>query len=275
MHIPVSLPVWLDYTFSGLLIGAGSAPMHTLIQFVTTRKLIVNLKPNVADDTSVPQGATVLRQYADPILETWPEFSYAGGVDRVSLEHVHLRKANPDKIILHHTSMHSDATFEDVVRTIKSRTDSKGNYWLTGYNCVIFADGIIRPFCRWDRSGNHTAGYNRRSLGLAFNGNFESNFQSKGANTDGRFGIRSPSAEQIQSGAQLITLWLYIYDQLNPDFNECIVQHNKLSATVCPGNGFARTQIEDLVYYYYELWSNSQIIQQRINEFKFKPYLYV
>ena len=49
----------------------------------------------------------------------------------------------------------------------------KDKGWLTGYHCVVVKDGSIHPFCRWDRYGNHAKGHNLTSLGIAFNGNFE------------------------------------------------------------------------------------------------------
>jgi hypothetical protein len=280
LQMTATMPVWLDFLFTGLLIGAGSAPMHTLVRFVTTRKITFAKESNSAEEKQEAKdpeskATAFLEQSSDPVVETWIDIPYFGGVDRHILEGVHLRENNPDMIIYHHTGMKSDSTFEDVVRTIKSHTDSRGNQWLTAYNCVVLYDGTIRPFCRWDRYGNHTAGFNRQSLGIALNGNFETDPKVPYSNPDGRMGASMPSEAQLKAVARVITLWLNLYEDIRLDFDKCIVPHNRLAAKSCPGNGFPYSRFQDMIYYYAELWRNSEIIQQRIAEYKFKPYIYV
>ena len=69
-----------------------------------------------------------------------------------------------DAIVYHHTAMHCDSPFEEIVREF----DRKG--WLTGYHTVVFEDGTsIRVLCRWDRKAMRR----RRSTlawGSAFHG---------------------------------------------------------------------------------------------------------
>lgn len=198
---------------------------------------------------------------------------YHGGVDRETLENVHIRPEDPKLVVYHHTAMHSNSSFQDVVRVIKSRTDSHGNNWLTGYNCVILADGSIHPFCRWDRYGNHAVGYNRRSLGIAFNGNFETNPDVPGANPDGNLGKQHPTEEQIKAGARVITLWSYLYP-IDLDFENSIIPHKQIASKACPGNGFYYDELKRWVEFYKEKWDKSDHIQQELDAYKLKPYLY-
>jgi hypothetical protein len=126
---------------------------------------------------------------------------------------IHQRLA-ANLIVYHHTAMNSASRFEDVVRVIKNRVD-EGKHWVTGYHCVVTSDGVAHPFCRWDRYGNHVAGYNRRSLGISFNGNFETNPSVPYANPDGRYGAPRPTEEQLRTGARVVALWSLVYVDLD------------------------------------------------------------
>lgn len=274
----------MDYLLTGLLIGGGSKPMHLLVRFVTQRKLIVGKETDSEEERDVRDSTPVVRV---PVIEVsagalplasdqalWVDVPYAGGVDREQLESVHLRQQNPTMIVYHHTAMHSDSRFDDVVNVIKSRTDSKGNHWVTGYNCVVMADGAIKPFCRWDRYGNHAAGVNRRSLGLAFNGNFETDAKVSFSNPDGRMGRQRPTQAQLKAGARVVALWAALYD-IELDFEKNIVPHRAISSKACPGNNFPYDEFEHWVGYYAQQWKASAHAMERISAFKLKPYLYV
>ena len=286
LQSPVTIPVSIDYLFTGLLIGGGSAPMHVLVRFVTQRKMYQNVELETSEKEEAPKmpGAQPgTGQAPKPPFQPKPPTDtgeidsinvvYRGGVDRETLENVHIRPEDPNLVVYHHTAMHSNSSFQDVVRVIKSRTDSQGNNWLTGYNCVILADGSIHPFCRWDRYGNHAVGYNRRSLGIAFNGNFETNPDVPGANPDGNLGKQHPTEEQIKAGARVITLWSYLYP-IDLDFENSIIPHKQIASKACPGNGFYYDELKRWVEFYKEKWDKSDHIQQELDAYKLKPYLY-
>jgi len=276
----------LDYIFTGLLISAGSGPVNVLITFISQRKVSVATDEIKAGEDKQEKQKTARIEstgnHDKPALQKamhdadWVHIPYQGGVDRDSLEFVHKRKADPDMVIFHHTAMRRDAAFDDVVRVIKSRKDSKGNPWLTGYNCVITEDGVIHPFCRWDRYGSHAAGYNSRSLGLAFNGNFETNRDVPYANHDGRYGPSTPSDPQLESGARIVALWAHIYPGISPTFGAggSIIPHNLISDKGCPGSAFPYQDFYDLVLYYYKAWENSDTAKGEIKKFMRRPYLY-
>ena len=134
-----SIPLWTDYLLTGLFIGGGTGPAHTLIRFIAQRKITVDAPPVSAEGKS--KAITPEEKTAPVILSTppntdvgeWIDIPYFGGVDKEKLEYTHMRKANPDMVVYHHTAMSSRSTFEDVIRVIKSRTDSRGRPWITGF----------------------------------------------------------------------------------------------------------------------------------------------
>jgi hypothetical protein len=263
------MPAWVDFLFTGLLIGGGSGPLHVLIKFVQDRKIDL---PEDEAEKELDQLKAPVKVIQAPKSEVhsdiWEDIPYAGGVDRDKLQDVHLRKKNPDLVVYHHTAMHSDSTFQDLVRVIKDKK------WLTGYNCVILKDGSIKPYCRWDRYGNHAVGYNAHSLGLAFHGNFENNPDVPFSNPDGRYGISRPTELQLKAGAQVVALWTYLYS-IPLDFKKSIIPHNQISDKACPGNLFPYDEFKNLISFYHDEWDKSGLAKQKISEFKLKPYLYI
>lgn len=273
------MPEWLDFLMTGLLIGGGSGPMHTLVKFVTQNKIVLQKEISAEADEKTTKKSTSSTPTIVPTVDfssdsLWTNIPYKGGVDRDKLEWVHLRNNNPELIIFHHTTMDSSSTFEDVVRVIKDKTDSQGNHWLTGYNCVILADGSIHPFCRWDRYGNHAAGNNMKSLGIALNGNFETNPGISNSNPDGRFGLIKPTEDQIRSAARIIALWTFIY-KIDIDFEKNIIPHHVVSSKTCPGTNFPYGEFQRWIEYFANQWEKSEEIKEKIGRFKLKPYLYI
>src|SRR5262249_10165617 len=159
-------------------------------------------------------------------------------------------------------------------RVIKDRTDDKGNHWITGYHCVILADGSIHPFCRWDRYGNHAVGYNRTSLGVTFNGNFETRASVPYSNPDGRYGLQRPTAEQLDAGARVTALWIALYD-VPVEYTKSIIPHRFVSPKTCPGNQFPESEYKALVEHYVSAWKNPGEPKDAIDAFRLRPYLYV
>ncbi len=272
------LPKSLDFLLTGLLIGGGSAPMHVLVRFITERKFMQERDKEPAEDAPAEEtNGNADKQPADapkvittPAAEEsdWVDIPYNGGVDREKLENIHVRKQNPDLIVYHHTAMNSKSTFQDVVRVIKDRN------WSTGYNCVIHYSGSIHPFCRWDRYGNHAIGYNMRSLGISFNGNFETNSAVPFSNPSGRMGPSRPSEAQLRAGARVVALWTFLYD-IEIDFEKTIIPHNKISSKTCPGSSFPYDEFKKWVEHFHSKWSQSDFAGEKIAAYKLKPYLYV
>ena len=282
----LTVPLWADFLLTGLLIGGGSAPIHTLIRFISARKISkspapVKTAPEIVEEAVASFGPSFINNARD---DGWVPIPYDGGVDREILENVHKRRlridgvrkpVDPDTIIYHHTAMDSRSSFQNVVDVIKNRRTRSGGRWLTGYHCVVLADGSIHPFCRWDRYGNHAAGINIKSLGLAFNGNFEPNPNVPASNPDGRFGDLRPTEHQLKSGARVITLWSMLYD-IDIDFESSILPHKVVSRTpkACPGGAFPYDELKHWVDFFRNQWENSDAIKEQIEAYKLKPYLY-
>ncbi|MDZ7391912.1 MAG: N-acetylmuramoyl-L-alanine amidase [candidate division KSB1 bacterium] len=263
------VPVRLDWVLSGILIGAGAQPIHFLIEFITRRK-ITALKSATAEEEA---GAEELRARSPGAVGSLSATSivrvpYDGGVDVQELEYIHRRPANPDLIVFHHTGMHSDTSFAEVRSLIKQ----KG--WVTGYHCVVLADGTICGFCRWDRYGNHVRGYNLRSLGIALHGNFETDPAQPFANWDGRYGLLAPSEAQLDAAARVVALWTFLYN-IPLAFDSAIVPHSALVDTACPGSNFPIALFQELIATYRRQWESSEQARQEIVLFQKKPFLYV
>jgi hypothetical protein len=267
---------WQDFLLTGLFIGGGSQPVHLLIQFISEPRVPL---PGGADDAApaVQTAATVTAPLlnapaaADPA--DWVEIPYDGGVDVDKLESVHRRPGDPNLIVYHHTAMPMDSSFDDVVRVIHQRK-ADGIPWITGYHCVITGDGGIHPFCRWDRFGNHVAGFNLRSLGISFNGNFESDPTVPFSNADGRYGPIRPTEAQLDAAARVVALWSIMYD-IPLDFGQTIVPHRKLNpGKACPGSRFPTGDFERRVNLFAGNWRMSGPAQSGIAAFKLKPYLF-
>ena len=315
-----------DFLLTGLFIGGGSGPAHVLIRFITQRKFSVAREaPDRAESdvalataaaaedgapavaTARPMPVVAARALAAPAtnVDVTLDIPYAGGVDREKLEYVHRRATkgaaprNPSLIVFHHTAMKLSSSFDDVVRVIKSRTSNVRNpdgttrkvNWITGYHCVVTRDGLIHPFCRWDRYGNHAVGYNVQSLGIALTGNFETNPKVPYSNYDGRDGPALPTIAQLDGAARVIALWLHLYPDIPFTFPEPpagsstfggaavtgIIPHKYVSpdGKTCPGNQFPYAELKKFVSYYREMWGASPAARERIETFKRRPYLYV
>lgn len=269
-----SAPPSLDYALTGILIGAGSQPVHFLIQFITQRKPI---ELSVSTETEIEAAEEIKEKEAPeaPVVITRPagsspiiDIAYAGGVDREIMENRNRRGENPRLIVYHHTAMHSRASFADVVKVIKD----KG--WSTGYHCVVLADGSVHPFCRWDRFGSHAKGYNRQSLGISLNGNFEPDPNVPFANINGRMGNLRPTDAQLLSAAKVVALWCHLYD-IDVDFDETVIPHKKISDKTCPGSNFPYDPFKQLVETIYERWRADPAATEELAVWEHKQYLYI
>ena len=298
--------LFLDMLLTGLVIAGGSQPIHILLRFLTTRKPPESLNEVLEDESEEskfvaakegPQisanaslaAVTTEKQAAAPSATTipasapntslqakidrggWLAVEYHGGVKPDSLQNRNIRAADPNLIVYHHTAMSSNLGFQAIVDEFLV---NKG--WSTGYHCVIMPNGAIRPFCRWDRVGNHTKERNNRSLGVSFHGNFHIEKDDKFSNYDGRFGNKEPAEAQLISGARLIALWAHLYQDIELDFDSHILPHREAAPghTVCPGSNFPFEDLQALISQYYEQWQASAYALDQIELFKKKPYLY-
>ena len=266
----------IDYTLTGVLIGSGSQPIHVLIKFLDQRGMVDLQAPAVPSTSAEASEPSAVDEApgAAPTREARLQVPYAGGVDPDQVARRQpAREAPPDVVVFHHTAMHSDTTFDDVVRVIQ---DQRG--WATAYHCVILADGSIHPFCRWDYVGNHARGANFRSIGIALNGNFETNASTPGANDRGQFGLRTPSDAQLESAARVTALWCYLYDIPldfpSGDVAPGIVPHRVVKPTACPGSNFPTDRFAQQVRALHARWATDDVAQAEIAQIKENPRIY-
>ncbi len=271
-------PQLWEYFLTGIVIGAGSKPVHFLMKFLLERKLEKPASGTFEEIVpSVDSGPlTKNLQESNQKQETpWtPEsewekyfgFTYDGGYKPERLEFTHFRKHPIDLIVVHHTAMHSDSPFEAIVEEFQRKN------WLAGYHTIVFKDGAVRTFTRWDRIGSHVKGYNYRSLGIAFHGNFEPDPAVPFSNPDGRLGIMTPTASQLEAGARVIALWVLMY-RIPLDFNNNIVPHRQLAPKACPGGNFPLQALQERVTQLVQQWQSDKAVLTALDQFKSLAYI--
>lgn len=115
-----------------------------------------------------------------------------------------------DAIIIHH--MAGNGTVQDIHRIHRS------NGWAgIGYHFFVCKDGSVYRGRSENRKGTHTAGYNSRSIGICFEGNFEQDTMSEA---------------QFDAGVELLE---YLADKYG---DIPIKRHRDYNATSCPGRNF-------------------------------------
>jgi len=278
----VTIRNW-EYVFTGILIGSGSKPINFLMNFLMNRRIEavqdevqaeartvedgIEKKPSETEPAELPPATLEIQP---PSVEELVGFEYDGGDRPNRLEHTHLYRKPVDLIIYHHTAMHSDAPFEEVVKEF----DRKG--WLTGYHCIVFKDGAIRVLCRWDRFGNHAKPYNSHSMGIALQGNFEPNASVPFSNPDGRFGIMEPTHKQVQSAARVVALCAQLHG-IRAHFPTStngagsvkdILPHYMVASKACPGGNFPHEEFRESVKNYYSAWETDEGHKTALKAFK-------
>lgn len=274
---------FMDFFITGIIIGSGSKPINFLMNFLLNRK-VEEVREAAAEpaSASLPTASALVTTIDNPVVQKERQVSveervglvYNGGDRPERLEDNHKFSVdNVELFIYHHTALHSEATFRDLVKVF----DDRG--WLTGYNCVVFHDGSIRVLCRWDRFGNHARPYNSKSLGLAFQGNFETNPSVPFANSDGSLGLLAPTDAQLEAGARVMALWSHMWgqtpafpDKVPPNgLSRGIVPHNLFAAKACPGNNFPHDDFQQHIRRYYNAWMMDSAFSKSLQAFKNKP----
>ncbi|MDX1619006.1 MAG: peptidoglycan recognition family protein, partial [Balneolaceae bacterium] len=289
-------PAPWEYAFTGVIIGSGSKPINFLMNFLLNRRIETVRDEVKAEAATLPDGAPKATEAAGEATEARPSelppatlelqppsieelagFEYDGGDRPNRLEHTHLYRKPVDLIVYHHTAMHSDAPFEEVVKVF----DRRG--WLTGYHCIVFKDGTIRVLCRWDRFGNHAKPFNAHSMGIALQGNFEPDPSVPYSNPDGRYGILAPSHEQLQAAARIVALCAHLHG-MEPAFPSAssvdaekretvrdILPHNMVARKACPGGNFPHDTFRESVNSYHAGWKSDQGFAAALKAFKNRP----
>lgn len=126
-----------------------------------------------------------------------------------------INRPKTNLIVIHHTGNPED---DDLSAEEIHQSHLNLGWSGIGYHYVIRKDGAIEEGRPHWTIGSHAYGENSRSIGIHFSGNFES---------------KSPTSEQIESGALLLAKLGLEYG-LILDKNH-VVGHRDLMATACPG----------------------------------------
>ncbi|XP_076253224.1 peptidoglycan-recognition protein 2-like isoform X2 [Rhynchophorus ferrugineus] len=101
-------------------------------------------------------------------------------------------------IVIHHTDSKECLTKEDcatLLQSIQNLHIGHMDFHDIGYNFLIGGDGRVYEGAGWHKVGAHTKGYNSRSLGIAFIGDYSS---------------KLPSTNMIEAGKSLLKCGLEI-----------------------------------------------------------------
>ncbi|HZH61767.1 MAG TPA: peptidoglycan recognition family protein [Metabacillus sp.] len=127
-----------------------------------------------------------------------------------------------DKIIIHHPA-HPTWDIHDIHKSHQAK-----GWNGIGYNYFVTKDGKVQKG-RGRAEGAHCKnGYNSKSLGVSFQGNFE---------------IQVPTEEQYRAGAKLIAQLL---KQEGLSVND-VDGHSAFDSTLCPGKNFALGKLKKYI----------------------------
>ncbi len=127
------------------------------------------------------------------------------------------KRKSTTEIVLHHAAVKS-CTVNDI------HSWHLGNGWAgIGYHFFVRKDGSIHRGRPIEYVGAHTYGRNSDTIGVCFEGNFET---------------ETMSAAQKKAGAELVTYIKSLYPSIKK-----VGKHKDYCATACPGKNFAFTEI--------------------------------
>nr|XP_023026146.1 peptidoglycan-recognition protein 2-like [Leptinotarsa decemlineata] len=122
--------------------------------------------------------------------------------------------------IIHHTvtpECNSEESCSKIMRSIQNFHMDTLEFHNVGYNFLVGGDGKIYEGSGWHKVGAHTRGYNSRSLGLAFIGDFSN---------------KKPPSIQIQAAKDFLKCALDL-GELDKDYK--LFGARQVSATASPG----------------------------------------
>jgi hypothetical protein len=128
-----------------------------------------------------------------------------------------------DKIIVHHPA-HPTWDIKDIHNAHINGRGFNG----IGYNYFVTQDGRVQKGRGRNQGAHCLNGWNSKSLGISFQGNFE---------------IQTPTEVQYRAGAELIAQ-LILDEGLNI---HDVDGHKKFDATVCPGKNFDLNKLRNYV----------------------------
>ncbi|KAM3967304.1 peptidoglycan recognition protein-like [Aphomia sociella] len=140
--------------------------------------------------------------------------------DGLNPAHVQYLPRPVDLVIIEHTvtpTCNTDRGCANIVRSIQNSQMENRNFWDIGYNFIVGGNGKVYEGSGWLHVGAHTIGYNKRSIGIAFIGNFN--------NDPVKRSMIDAVQELLKCGVE--------NGHLTPDYH--VVAHRQLIATESPG----------------------------------------
>ncbi|XP_022130726.2 peptidoglycan recognition protein [Pieris rapae] len=125
-----------------------------------------------------------------------------------------------DLVIIQHTVTpfcSTDGTCTEAARSIQNYQVDELGYWDIGMSFLVGGNGKIYEGCGWLHVGAHTYGYNSKSIGISFIGNY---------NND------DPTSAQLEAVKDLLRCGVE-EGHLSSDYK--VVGHKQLIATQSPG----------------------------------------
>ncbi|KAJ8920327.1 hypothetical protein NQ315_011989 [Exocentrus adspersus] len=123
-------------------------------------------------------------------------------------------------VVIHHTvtpECTSETSCSSMVRSIQNFHMDTLEFQDIGYNFLVGGDGKVYEGASWHKVGAHTRGYNSRSLGLAFIGNFSN---------------KTPSDAQLKAAKDFLECAMELGEL---DKNYQLFGARQVSATESPG----------------------------------------
>ncbi|OWR50928.1 peptidoglycan recognition protein precursor [Danaus plexippus plexippus] len=130
-----------------------------------------------------------------------------------------------DLVIIQHTVTSTCSTFEsckNIVQSIQNTHMEDLKFWDIGMSFLVGGDGKVYEGSGWLHVGAHTFGYNKKSIGISFIGNF---------NND------EPTPQAIAAAQTLLRCGVE-EGHLSPYYH--LVGHRQLIATESPGRKLYR-----------------------------------
>ncbi|CAB3239445.1 unnamed protein product [Arctia plantaginis] len=140
--------------------------------------------------------------------------------DGLTPVHVDYLPRPVDLVIIQHTvtsTCKTDERCAEIVRSIQSNHIENLGYWDIASSFIVGGNGKVYEGTGWLHVGSHTYGYNSRSIGITFIGNY---------NND------TPATESIEAVKALLRCGVE-NGHLSPQYH--VVAHRQLMATESPG----------------------------------------
>lgn len=182
---------------SGIILdGGGSSQIISPVETIASTRIVSNF-------ICVWLAGNGTKKEDDTLNIIQPNYKWAYGATR---------RTKTDYIVLHHVGAKGSFAPEQI-HAVHLKKGWRG----IGYNFYVRKDGTIYHGREENAAGGHTLNYNQVSIGICFEGNFETETM--------------PEA-QLKAGKALLAY-------LRPKYpNAKIVRHRDLNATACPGKNF-------------------------------------